>query len=136
MSTCVNNCPNCQCAGGKDDTDEYFCIGADGRLWILGNHGDYEAAEDTAKSLEVEVVWMFGKQTAIDWRDSLLQALPIPTPPQVDDQGLELLQRSLRALSEDDFPELRNQLRTYIRAADDVAVTELCLAACIPSRKL
>ena len=119
MSTCVNNCPTCQCAGVEDGTDEYFCIGADGRLWMLGNQEDYEAAEDTAKSLEVEVIWMFGKQTAIDWRDSLLQAIPIPTPPQIDNEGLELLQRSLRALSEDDFPALREQLRAYLAKVDE-----------------
>jgi hypothetical protein len=59
-----------------DDTDDYFCIGMEGRLWILGNHGDTQAAEETAASLGVEVVWMFGRQTAMDWRDSLNQALP------------------------------------------------------------
>jgi hypothetical protein len=58
------------------DADDYFCIGTDGRLWILGNHGGFEAAEDTARSLDVEPVWIFGRETAIAWRDSLNQALP------------------------------------------------------------
>lgn len=55
---------------------DYFCIGDDGQLWILGNHGDHEAAEDTAASLSINVVWLFGEQSAKDWQDQLGKALP------------------------------------------------------------
>ena len=71
-----------QMASFSYDADDYFCIGADGRLWILGNHGDYQAAEDTANSLNVDVIWMITKSTATDWRDSLLQAIPVEAPTQ------------------------------------------------------
>lgn len=58
------------------DTDDYFCICTNSRLWVLGNHGDFEAAEDTARSLGVEPVWMFGREAAIALCDNLNQALP------------------------------------------------------------
>ena len=63
------------------DTDDYFCIGTDGNLWVLGNHGDHEAAEETAASLLDDgegnsVVWLFGKDTAMDWRDILVKEIP------------------------------------------------------------
>lgn len=58
------------------DCQNYFCIGSEGVLWILGNHGDFEAAEDTAKSLSIDVIWMFGEQTAMDWLERLSQASP------------------------------------------------------------
>lgn len=46
----------------------------------------------------------------------------------------DLTGKALRALSEYDFPALREQLREYLAKADEAAVTELCLDACIPSR--
>jgi len=49
----------------------YYCLADDGRLYALGNHGDYEAAEDTAKSLGWNVVWLFGEDSRDDWADCL-----------------------------------------------------------------
>jgi len=49
----------------------YFCLASDGLLYNLGDHGDYEAAEDTAQSLGLDVIWMFGESTAHSWRDTL-----------------------------------------------------------------
>ena len=59
----------------KNNSDDYFCVGVDGNLWILGNHGDYEAAEDTAKSLGIDAVWMFGRKTAEQWKATLTKTL-------------------------------------------------------------
>jgi len=123
-----------QMSSFSDNQDDYFCIGADGRLWVLGNHGDYEAAEDTAASLNVDVVWMFGKQTATDWRDSLLQAIPNETRTtaltQMEQSLLQLCQQSLQALHEDDYPHLRNQLREAVAKAENAVLTEVGLGSC------
>ena len=53
----------------------YFCIATDGLLYNLGDHGDYEAAEDTATSLGLDVVWMLGESTAHSWFDTLTHHL-------------------------------------------------------------
>lgn len=60
-----------------EDSENYYCIGAEGNLWILGNHGDFDAAEDTAKSLGVDVIWMFREQTAKDWYEKLKSVFPL-----------------------------------------------------------
>jgi hypothetical protein len=51
--------------------ENYYCLASDGLLYALGNHGDYEAANDTAESLGLDVIWMFGEATRDSWRDSL-----------------------------------------------------------------
>lgn len=54
-----------------NESEMYFCLAADGLIYILGNHGDYEAAEETAQSLGLDVIWMFGEDSARSWRDTL-----------------------------------------------------------------
>lgn len=59
-----------------EDTDNYFCVDADtGDIFFLGNHGDFEAAEDTAKSLGLNSVWTFGEETARAWNHQLTRHL-------------------------------------------------------------
>ena len=59
-----------------DDTDNWFCVDADtGDIFFLGNHGDFEAAEDTAQSLGLNSVWTFGEQTARHWQKQLSRHL-------------------------------------------------------------
>lgn len=53
------------------DHEIYFCLASDGLLYNLGDHGDYEAADATASSLGLEVIWMFGESTAQSWLDTL-----------------------------------------------------------------
>ena len=53
------------------DCENYYCLATDGLLYALGNHGDYEAADDTARSLGLDVVWLFGEDSRDSWRDSL-----------------------------------------------------------------
>jgi hypothetical protein len=48
------------------DTDNYFCLDSDNSITFLGNHGDIEAAEDTAESLGLDVVSIFGEDSARD----------------------------------------------------------------------
>jgi hypothetical protein len=57
------------------DHEVYFCIATDGLLYNLGDHGDYEAAEDTATSLGLDVVWMLGESTAHSWLATLTHHL-------------------------------------------------------------
>jgi hypothetical protein len=65
----------------------YFCLAADGFLHALGDHGDFEAAEDTALCQGLQSVWLFDQATARSWleflQDRLIEAgaacdLPLP----------------------------------------------------------
>jgi hypothetical protein len=51
--------------------ETYFCLASDGLIYNLGDHGDYEAADATAESLGLEVIWMLGEDTARSWMDTL-----------------------------------------------------------------
>ena len=53
------------------DHEMYYCLASDGEIYILGDHGDYEAAEATAESIGLSVVWMFGEDTARSWLGTL-----------------------------------------------------------------
>jgi len=57
------------------DHEIYFCLAADGLIYNLGDHGDYEAADDTATSLGLDVIWMLGEDTARSWLDTLTHHL-------------------------------------------------------------
>ena len=49
----------------------WFALCADGTLAILGDHGDYEAADATAEDLGYEVVWLVCGSDAADWADTI-----------------------------------------------------------------
>ena len=53
------------------DSEMFFCLSSDGELYILGNHGDWEAAEATATDLGLDPIWVFGEQSAKQWRGVL-----------------------------------------------------------------
>lgn len=59
------------------ETDNYFCLSGDGNIYFLGNHGDWEAAEDTAQNLGYNPIWVFGEESAKDWANTLDQHLKI-----------------------------------------------------------
>lgn len=52
----------------------FYCLAADGQLWVLGDHGDIDAAEDTAASMGLEAVWIFDNEAAQQWRNTLSEA--------------------------------------------------------------
>jgi len=55
-----------------EDMQRYwYCIAFDGNLYILGYHGDFEAAEETAEDMGLEPVWLFDQTTADEWRETL-----------------------------------------------------------------
>lgn len=51
--------------------EKWYCLNSDGLLYALGSHGDFDAAEATAESLGLDVIWMFGEETFHSWRDFL-----------------------------------------------------------------
>lgn len=53
------------------DSQDYFCLASDGLIYALGNHGDIEAADDTARSIALEAIWIFDQETAHDWAATL-----------------------------------------------------------------
>ncbi len=55
----------------------YFTLAGDGLLYNLGDHGDYEAANDTAESLGLDVIWMLGEDTARIWNNTLAHHLEV-----------------------------------------------------------
>ena len=52
-----------------NDHETYFCLASDGLIYNLGDHGDYEAADLTAESLNLDVIWLFGEDTARSWTE-------------------------------------------------------------------
>ena len=48
----------------QDDHGLWFALNEDGLLYNLGDHGDYDAAMDTADSLGLDAVWLFDEQDA------------------------------------------------------------------------
>lgn len=56
----------------KTECTNYYCLdGRTGELFILGNHGDYEAASLTAEDMGLEPVWILTEEAAEQWRGAL-----------------------------------------------------------------
>lgn len=125
LPTQTDDYGTCNQCHGHTETQPYYCIGADGQLHSLGEQPDYDAAEGQAKTLNVDVVWMFGRDTAKDWRDALALALPGSPAPELLNTLLTLCTLALRALDEQEYPELRNQLRTAITNAENALLTKV-----------
>ncbi len=49
----------------------WFVLLADGTLAILGDHGDYEAADATASDLGYNAVWLVCGEAAAQWADTI-----------------------------------------------------------------
>ena len=45
----------------------YFALSADGDLYNLGDHGDWESAENTASDLLIDQIWVFNETQAKSW---------------------------------------------------------------------
>ncbi|MFZ9080549.1 MAG: hypothetical protein ACO23H_18595 [Alphaproteobacteria bacterium] len=46
---------------------QYFALQSNGELFALGDHGDFEAADQTSLDQHLEVVWIADSQTAQQW---------------------------------------------------------------------
>ena len=51
---------------------QWFALSISGNLWALGDCGDYDAAEEIADDLEIEVMWLADYETAKQWYDTIL----------------------------------------------------------------
>ena len=60
----------------QKDHGVYFALGSDGFLHTLGDHGDMEAAEESALDLGLTTVWLFDEETARSWVEYLEDRLP------------------------------------------------------------
>jgi len=49
----------------------WFALLADGTLAILGDHGDYEAADATATDLGYDAIWLVCGNDAAQWADAI-----------------------------------------------------------------
>jgi hypothetical protein len=49
----------------------YFALATDGLIYCLSDCGDFEAAEDSARDLCIEAVWIADESTANSWLSSL-----------------------------------------------------------------
>lgn len=53
----------------------WWSLDMNGTMWKLGDHGDFEAAEETAEDLagDIPVIWVADSVTAAQWREALRQ---------------------------------------------------------------
>ena len=52
---------------------QWFALLVTGDLFPLGDHGDYEAADATARNLGCEFVWLADAETVTQWREVIDQ---------------------------------------------------------------
>ena len=45
----------------------YFALSPDGLLCNLGDHGDWEAADETARDLRIDSIWLLDEHEALNW---------------------------------------------------------------------
>ena len=45
----------------------YFALNPDGLLCNLGDHGDWEAANETANDLKIDAIWLLDEFEAQNW---------------------------------------------------------------------
>ncbi len=49
----------------------WFALCSDGTLAVVGDHGDYEAAEAAAENLRYDVIWLVRGVDAAQWADTI-----------------------------------------------------------------
>jgi len=45
----------------------YFVLNNDGLIYNLGDHGDWESADETAHDMMLEPIWMIDEHEALNW---------------------------------------------------------------------
>jgi hypothetical protein len=55
----------------EDFSRMWFALCADGTLSVLGDHGDYAAADATAEDLGLDVIWLVCGNDAAQWADTI-----------------------------------------------------------------
>ena len=54
-----------------DYSNIWFALASDGELYCLCDCGDFEAAEESAKDLDIEAIWILDEATARQWQARL-----------------------------------------------------------------
>ena len=56
----------------------YFALGSDGLVYELGDHGDFDAADETASSIDdLETVWIADEESALQWFNRIGTAMKL-----------------------------------------------------------
>jgi hypothetical protein len=50
----------------------YFALNPDGLLYNLGDHGDWESAEETASNMKIDSIWTLNEDEALNWAEFIL----------------------------------------------------------------
>jgi hypothetical protein len=50
---------------------QWFALSSSGWLWPLGDCGDFDAAEEIANDLELDVIWIVDANEARQWVDTI-----------------------------------------------------------------
>ena len=50
---------------------QWFALSSSGNLFALGDCGDFDAAEEIANDLEIDVVWIADADTAMQWMNTV-----------------------------------------------------------------
>ena len=50
----------------------YFALNHDGLLYNLGDHGDWESADDTAINMKLEPAYLVDENEALNWAEFIL----------------------------------------------------------------
>jgi hypothetical protein len=50
----------------------YFALNPDGLLYNLGDHGDWESAEETASNMRIDPIWTLNENEALNWAEFIL----------------------------------------------------------------
>lgn len=51
--------------------EKFFCLASDGLIYFLGVFDDWEEAEKHAEKKQIDVIWLFGEDSAQLWLDTL-----------------------------------------------------------------
>lgn len=54
---------------------QWFALSSSGYLWALGDCGDYDAAEEIANDLEIDVLWIADYETAKQWHGTIAKVV-------------------------------------------------------------
>jgi len=53
----------------------YFVLNTDGLLYNLGDHGDWEAADETAHDMMLDPIWTLNEHEAQNWADFIQRSI-------------------------------------------------------------
>jgi hypothetical protein len=80
----------------------WFALCADGQLARVGDYGDYEAADEAAEDMGLEVIWLVCGNDAARWADTINsvrgdRGMKFPTPKWMDEGEAKVIRDMLTA---------------------------------------